>query len=206
MNLVVDTSVLIAVLIDEPERQRLIVRTKGVDLIAPASVHWEIGNALAAMLKRNRITLEQVKIVLEAYHQIPIRFLEVDLATAMGLAAHHNLYSYDAYIFGVCAGESVQLDFSRQRSSLCSQKCGVGHSGGAPMKEYTYSEARQSFSSVLDKAKREGAVRIRRRDGQVFILRPEGSTKSPLDVPGINLNLGRDEIVEFIHAGRRKTD
>ena len=72
------------------------------------------------------------------------------------------------------------------------------------MKEYTYSEARQGFSSVLDRAKREGAVRIRRRDGQVFVLRPEKSTKSPLDVSGINLNLGREEIVESIRVGRRK--
>jgi antitoxin Phd len=74
------------------------------------------------------------------------------------------------------------------------------------MKEYTYSEARQRFSSVLDEAKRKGAVRIRRRDGQVFVLSPEKSAKSPLDVLGINLNLGREEIVELIRAGRRKVD
>jgi antitoxin (DNA-binding transcriptional repressor) of toxin-antitoxin stability system len=74
------------------------------------------------------------------------------------------------------------------------------------MKEYTYSEARQRFSSVLDEAKRKGAVRIRRRDGQVFVLSPEKSAKSPLDVLGINLNLGREEIVELIRAGRRTVD
>ena len=74
------------------------------------------------------------------------------------------------------------------------------------MKEYTYSEARQRFSSVLDEAKRKGAVRIRRRDGQVFVLSPEKSVKSPLDVLGINLNLGREEIVELIRAGRRTVD
>jgi antitoxin (DNA-binding transcriptional repressor) of toxin-antitoxin stability system len=74
------------------------------------------------------------------------------------------------------------------------------------MKEYTYSEARQRFSSVLDEAKRKGAVRIRRRDGQVFVLSPEKSAKSPLDVLGISLNLGREEIVELIRAGRRKVD
>jgi hypothetical protein len=74
------------------------------------------------------------------------------------------------------------------------------------MKEFTYSEARGKFSSLLDKAKKEGAVRIRRRDGQVFVLRPEKSAKSPLDVPGINLNLDREEIVELVRAGRRKAD
>jgi antitoxin Phd len=55
-------------------------------------------------------------------------------------------------------------------------------------------------------AKREGEVRIRRRDGQVFVLRIERDEKSPLDVPGVNLNLNRDEIVEFIHAGRKMID
>jgi antitoxin Phd len=74
------------------------------------------------------------------------------------------------------------------------------------MKEYTYSEARQRLASLLDRAKREGAVRIRRRDGQVFVLKPERGSKSPLDVPGISLNLGREEIVETIHAGRRGVD
>jgi antitoxin (DNA-binding transcriptional repressor) of toxin-antitoxin stability system len=74
------------------------------------------------------------------------------------------------------------------------------------VKEYTYSEARQRLSSVLDEAKRKGAVRIRRRDGQVFVLSPEKSAKSPLDVSGINLNIGREEIVQLIRSGRRKVD
>jgi hypothetical protein len=74
------------------------------------------------------------------------------------------------------------------------------------MKEYTYSEARQHFSSLLDQAGRDGAVRIRKRDGQIFVLRPEKSSGSPLDVPGIDLNLGREEIVEFVRSSRRNFD
>lgn len=72
------------------------------------------------------------------------------------------------------------------------------------MKEYTYSEARQKLSAVLDEAKREGAVRIRRRDGQAFILKSEINARSPLDVKGLNLNITREEIVEYIREGRRK--
>jgi antitoxin Phd len=72
------------------------------------------------------------------------------------------------------------------------------------MKEYTYSEARQKFASVLDKAYREGAVRIKRRDGKAFVLRPEKRNKSPLDVQGLNLEINREEILDFIIAGRRK--
>ncbi|MEQ1761325.1 MAG: type II toxin-antitoxin system Phd/YefM family antitoxin [Vicinamibacterales bacterium] len=71
------------------------------------------------------------------------------------------------------------------------------------MKEFTYSEARQQLAALLDRARRDGAVRIRRRDGQVFVLRPERSKGSPLDVPGLTLELSRDEIVELVHEGRR---
>ena len=72
------------------------------------------------------------------------------------------------------------------------------------MKEYTYSEARKKFASVLDKAYREGAVRIKRRDGKVFVVRPEKKNITPLDVQGLNLEINRQEILDFILAGRRK--
>jgi len=73
------------------------------------------------------------------------------------------------------------------------------------MKVYTYSEARQRLDSLLERARREGSVRIRRKDGRVFVLRPEAVSGSPLDVPGVNLTLTREEIVDFVRAGRRKT-
>ena len=72
-------------------------------------------------------------------------------------------------------------------------------------KVYTYSEARQRLASVLEEARRTGAVRIRRKDGQVFELRPEPSEESPLDVPGVKLGVTRDEIVTYVRKGRRKT-
>jgi hypothetical protein len=71
------------------------------------------------------------------------------------------------------------------------------------MKVYTYSEARQNLATLLEQARREGAVRIRRRDGQSFVLRPEAQPGSPLDVEGLNLDLTTDEIVAFVREGRR---
>ena len=64
MDLVVDTSVILAVLTSEPERMNIVRLTQDANLLAPASVHWEIGNALSAMIKRKRLT------VLEAYAAI----------------------------------------------------------------------------------------------------------------------------------------
>jgi hypothetical protein len=74
------------------------------------------------------------------------------------------------------------------------------------MKEYTFSEARQRLASLLNLAGRDGAVRIRRRDGQRFILQPEKQTRSPLDVPGLNLKINRDEIIDTIRSSRRPAE
>lgn len=69
---------------------------------------------------------------------------------------------------------------------------------------YTYSEARQNLSSLLEKAIREGEVRVRRKDGQIFVIIPEEKTSSPLDVDGVDIDLSQEEIVQFIHEGRSK--
>jgi antitoxin Phd len=72
------------------------------------------------------------------------------------------------------------------------------------MKEYTFSEARQRLAFLLDRARKEGSVRIRRRDGQKFILQPELQSRSPLDVPSIKTKIGRDEIVDIVRESRRQ--
>jgi Antitoxin Phd_YefM, type II toxin-antitoxin system len=76
------------------------------------------------------------------------------------------------------------------------------------MKSYTFSEARQNFAAILEQARREGAVRIQRRDGQSFVLRPEPQPASPLDIPGITLKTGitREEILLSIQESRRSYD
>ena len=72
------------------------------------------------------------------------------------------------------------------------------------MKVYTFSEARQKFSSVLDSAQLEGAVKITRRDGRTFLIRPVQESPSPLDVKGVKLNLSRDEIISSVREGRER--
>jgi antitoxin (DNA-binding transcriptional repressor) of toxin-antitoxin stability system len=70
------------------------------------------------------------------------------------------------------------------------------------MHVYTFSEAQQNFSALLDQAKDEGAVQITRNDGQLFMLTPAAPKKSPLDVTGVDLNMTTDEIVDFVREGR----
>ena len=129
MNLVVDTSVIIAVITNEDHKGQLIAISKGADLIAPASIHWEIGNAFSAMVKRKRISLDQANFALAAYIQIPIRFHDVSLSTALDIAQRLNLYAYDAYVIA-CA-----LKHNSPIVSLDSGLLDVAHKAGAEIVE-----------------------------------------------------------------------
>jgi len=70
------------------------------------------------------------------------------------------------------------------------------------MNTYTYSEARQKLSMLLDRAKKEGKVIIIRKDGTTFEVKAITESKSPLAVKGINLNLNTEEIVNYIQDSR----
>ena len=98
MKIVVDTSVIVAVIANEPEKTALIEMTRGSELVAPQSVHWEIGNAFSAMLKRKRLTSGEATRALKVYGRIQIRFLDVELEQSLRIADEQGIYAYDAYV------------------------------------------------------------------------------------------------------------
>jgi hypothetical protein len=73
------------------------------------------------------------------------------------------------------------------------------------VKTYTYSEARQRLAAVLDEARREGRVQIRRQDGSTFVVQPVVSDRSPLDVPGVRSRLRRGEMVRLVREERERS-
>jgi len=109
MEIVIDASVLIAVITNEDEKEKLVARTNEAELIAPLSVHWEIGNAFSSLLKRRRVTLEEALQAIEIYLQIPVRFVEVELAESLELADELGLYAYDAYLLRCAAKYRLPL-------------------------------------------------------------------------------------------------
>lgn len=73
------------------------------------------------------------------------------------------------------------------------------------MNVYTFSDARQRLASLLDQAAKDGAVRIKRRDGQSFLIISERSAGSPLDVPGVDISLDLEEVVDFVRESRERS-
>ena len=98
MYITIDTSALISVIGNERNKEKIIYLTMGYSLYAPASVHWEIGNAFSAMFKRGSSNIDLAKKAVEAYQEIPIRFIDVSLEQSLELAHRLNIYGYDAYL------------------------------------------------------------------------------------------------------------
>lgn len=66
----------------------------------------------------------------------------------------------------------------------------------------TYSESQENLSVLLERASAEGEVRIRRDGGEIFVLKRETKKRSAFDIPGVNLGISTQEIVEFVREGR----
>ncbi len=98
MDITIDTSALIAVIGNESSKQKIITLTEGASLLAPESVHWEIGNAFSAMFKRQAVSIEVAQKALSAYHSIPIKYIDVPLERTLHITKEFNIYAYDAYL------------------------------------------------------------------------------------------------------------
>ena len=125
MDIVIDTSALIAVIVDEPERKKIIELTTGNTLIGPGSIPWEIGNAFSSMFKQKGIDLDEAKNGLIIFGSIPLRFVETDFSNAITLAKQANMYAYDAYFLECAIRYSVPLLTLDRRLKEAAQSLGI---------------------------------------------------------------------------------
>jgi len=52
MNIIADTNIFLAVVLNEPEKDKIVQLTSNTDAISPEILPYEIGSALTAMVKR----------------------------------------------------------------------------------------------------------------------------------------------------------
>jgi predicted nucleic acid-binding protein len=104
MRIIVDASVVIASLLNEPPKSAIIEVTKGVELLSPASLPYEVGNALSAMVRRNRLTNKEAFEAIRQFDLMVIRLVNIDLFDSMRIAVENKIYAYDAYLIS-CASK-----------------------------------------------------------------------------------------------------
>lgn len=72
------------------------------------------------------------------------------------------------------------------------------------MKTYTYSQARERLSDILEESKKEEIV-ICRRKGDIFYIVPKSPVRrSPFDVSGLNKNIPRKQIIDVLKESRNR--
>ncbi len=125
MDIVIDTSALIAVIVGEPERDEIIDLTKGKTLIGPGSIPWEIGNAFSAMFKRQRITLEEAQNGLSIFDSIPLRYIKPDFFNSVAISKQTNMYAYDAYFMDCAIKQKAPLLTLDRKLILAAQSLNI---------------------------------------------------------------------------------
>ncbi|MBI3693646.1 MAG: type II toxin-antitoxin system VapC family toxin [Acidobacteria bacterium] len=108
-DLVIDTSAVLAVLLDEPSRSALISATKGCGLVGAPSLPSEVGNALIAGFRRRRLSVEAVFKAWAGYQTVRVRLAEIDVRNALEIAVELGLYAYDAYVLETARAERLPL-------------------------------------------------------------------------------------------------
>ncbi len=125
MSITIDASAIIAAIANEPAKGNIIKATLEADLIAPESIHWEIGNIFSSLLKRHGITLEQTMAALKIYDAIPIRFVKVELQPALKIANTYGIYAFDAYVMECATKYRTSLLTLDNRLAGFAQKHGI---------------------------------------------------------------------------------
>ncbi len=109
MDVVIDTSAMIATIAGEPEKEQIVRLTSGHTLIGPGSIPWEIGNAFSLMLKKGRLNLEEAQQGIAIFQSVPIRYISPDFDNVLALAFKHNMYAYDAYFLDCAIRHNTPL-------------------------------------------------------------------------------------------------
>ena len=109
MSIVVDTSIIIAVILNDKSKKNIIRLTKGETLSAPASLQWEIGNAFSVLFKRGQLDIHDAKRALNYYREIPVRFIDIDINNSLEIADRYKIYAYDAYFIATAKDLNLPL-------------------------------------------------------------------------------------------------
>ena len=98
MELVLDASAIMAVIVDEPESDFVIDCTQNSIIVSPHVVSFEITNGLTKMIRKGIISNKEKMInLIKSFQQIPIKFDENNLEKTLEIAWNYKIYAYDAF-------------------------------------------------------------------------------------------------------------
>jgi predicted nucleic acid-binding protein len=98
MEILLDASAIMAVIVDEPEGETVIYHTKDAIIVSPNVVSFEIANGITKMLKKKLIDSQEKMIrIIEIFEKIPMKIVEVNFKKSLEIAWRYKIYAYDAF-------------------------------------------------------------------------------------------------------------
>jgi predicted nucleic acid-binding protein len=109
MEIVSDASAFLAVALNESDRDWVIEKTSGLNILSPEVLPYEIGNALIAMQRKGRLNEQGIIRAFRASQNIAVRLVPVKVDEAIKKAIRCNIYAYDAYYLQCCVENKLPL-------------------------------------------------------------------------------------------------
>jgi len=109
MDILLDASAIMAVILNEPNKDVVVSQTKNAMLLSSEVISFEIGNALINLFKKRKITEEKLVEAYKNYTTIPLRSIKVDVEKALKIACKYKIYAYDAYYLEIAYRLKVPL-------------------------------------------------------------------------------------------------
>ncbi len=97
MNMVIDTSAIIASVLRGPERGLLAKAASGHALIAPDFLRWEVCNTFSVMVRQKGIDAGEARRTMQTLDNIPLRYVDVDMANVLAIASRLKGVAADAF-------------------------------------------------------------------------------------------------------------
>jgi predicted nucleic acid-binding protein len=98
MEILLDASAIMAVIVDESESEIVINYTKNAVIVSSNVLAFEIANGLTKMMKKKVIDDKEKMInIIRNFKQIPIKLVETNLEKAIEIAWEYKIYAYDAF-------------------------------------------------------------------------------------------------------------
>jgi predicted nucleic acid-binding protein len=109
MDIVADASAFIAVVLNEVDRDWIIKKTTGLNIISSEVLPYEIGNALIAVKKKERLDDLEILRAFDLSQSIAVKLVPVNMLEALKIAIQYNIYAYDAYYLQCCIENKLSL-------------------------------------------------------------------------------------------------
>jgi len=109
MNILLDASAIMAIILNETNRDTVIMLTRNTTLLSAEVISFEVGNALVNLYRKQKIAENEL---LEAYRNftlIPIRNIKIDIEKALEIACINKIYAYDAYYLEIASRLKIPL-------------------------------------------------------------------------------------------------